>query len=460
MRAFSVAGVIEANPDLKALHALAERLPSTTEQALAEVERIGGRGRLWEACSAPSRELASESSLVDDLIEGARSQRTDAARAIDAFVTAARSASGARSIPSNPVLAKIRATISDCVLATSLDALRSEPIATLEASWRGLRMLVERCRPQAGLRLDVLDVAPADAVAAVRDLPRNRDFDDPDALFIIDEISTIDTLVELAAVAEETNTPCVAAVSPRLLGAETADELSQRAEQGGPLTPAWVELRDSDASRWLCAAINRVVLQAEETGTTQRLVMGSPVWALATMLAASWNTQGSFAHVLGPAAAISAPAVWTPPARVRAVAIPIESFLPLSAQRDLARWGVLALGSERDSDRILLAAAPMVSSARGAYPLPAQLLAGRIVRYARWIREQVSPEMDASTVSALYEQGAGVFLFPGLSPAATMLKAAVSGEGAERTVHVTAAASPTHALVPLEMELSLKLERT
>jgi type VI secretion system protein ImpC len=457
MRAFSVPGVIDSSPELKALRAMSDRPPPTRDQALAEIERIAGRGRLWDACSTAGRAATAPSTVLDDVLQVARTHRKDAARAVDAFVAASRGAGTATPARSDPELEKVGAAVSECILATALDVLRSEAVAALEANWRGLRMLLERCGSEGGLRVDVLDVARDGIVAAARALPRSDEFDDPDALFAVDEIASLAVLRELSELASETTTPCIAAVSPRVLAAESTDELVHLTEQGGPIDPAWDELRASETSRWLCATLNGLILHAEQAGATQRIVSGSSAWAVATMLAASWKTQGSFAHVLGRRGAISGPAVWTPPGRVRSMAIPTESFLSIAPQKELARWGVLAVGSQRDSDRIVLGAAPMVSSARGAYPLPAQMLAGRIVRYARWVRNQVTPAMDAGTVSALYEQGAGVFLFPGLPPAAAMLKVVVSGDGPERKVHVKAAASPGHALVPFELELSLPL---
>jgi predicted component of type VI protein secretion system len=395
--------------------------------------------------------------VLADVLEITRARRTDAARAVDAFVAASRGSGTSTPARSDPELDRVRAAVSECVLATALDVLRSEPFATLEANWRGLRMLLERIRADAGLRIDVLDVRPEDLAAALRALPRSDEFDDPDAFFVVDEVPSIDVLRDLSELAEETSTPCIAAVSPRVLGAETVDQLVDRTEQGAPIDASWEDLRVGEASRWLCATLNRIILHAEKVGVEERVVAGSAAWALASMLAESWRTKGSFANILGRAGAISAPAVWTPPNRVRTAAIATESLVPIAAQKELARWGVLALGSERDSDRVVLAAAPMVSSAVGAYPLPAQLLAGRVVRFVQWVRDQVSPAMDDATVCAAYEQAASVFLFPGLSPAAAMLKAAVSGDRGARTLRIEATASPSQALVPLQIELSVRL---
>ena len=268
---------------------------------------------------------------------------------------------------------------------------------------------------------------------------------------------SIDVLRELAELADETSTPCIAAVFPRVLGGATVDELVHRTEQGGPVEASWQELRDSEASRWLCTTANRIILHAEKVGVEERVVPGSSTWAVASMLAESWRTKGSLASILGRAGAISAPAVWTPPNRVRTAAIATERFVPIAAQKELARWGVLALGSERDSDRVILAAALMVSSAVGAYPLPARLLAGRVARFVQWVRNQVTPAMDEATVCAVYEQAASVFLFPGVSPAVAMLKAAVSDERGGRTLRIEATASPSQALVPVQIELSVRL---
>jgi hypothetical protein len=300
-------------------------------------------------------------------------------------------------------------------------------------------------------------VAGEGVAAALRALPRSDEFDNPDALFVVDEVASLQLLGELTKYAEETSTPCIATISPRVLEVKDTEELVRRAEQGGPIDSAWEEFRASEASRWLCATLNDVILHAEQSEPTQRVVAGSSAWAVAAMLAESWSSKGSFAHVLGRSGAISAPAVWTPPDRVRTTAIATENFVPIAAQKDLARWGVLAVGSERDSDRVVLVATPMASSAPGAYPLPAQLLAGRIVRFTQWVREQLTPAMDDATVRAVYEQAASVFLFPGISPTTSMLKALVSNDRDARVIRIEANVAPSHALVPLQIELSFRL---
>ncbi|MFY2560727.1 hypothetical protein ACN469_24195 [Corallococcus terminator] len=71
-----------------------------------------------------------------------------------------------------------------------------------------------------------------------------------------------------------------------------------------------------------------------------------------------------------------------PSGREKGLPIPTEVFLPIRALAKLEEKGVLGLGSGRNADTVLLAGAPTV-------PLPAQVLTGRIVRFATWVRDQL-----------------------------------------------------------------------
>jgi hypothetical protein len=404
LRTFTLAGVVEAVPELQALRSLAARPPPAAEAAAA-VEKAVGKGRLSAACASGS----------------------------------------------------VRDALDSAIFGTALDVLAAGPVRTLEASWRGLRLLLGSCPAGSGIQVEVLDLAPEDLPAALRARPASEAFDEPDALFVTEPVGSIELLSSLADLGEEMLAPCVVAPSPSLLGASSSEELAARAEGSAPFPEDWEALRTTGTARWLCAATNPVALHAEGAGAYRRVCFGSPVWAISAMLSSSHRAQGAFAASVGNGGALTAPATWTIPAGPqRGKVTPTESFLPIPAQSGLAARGLLALGSVVNSDRVILAAAPMVARGKGVAPLPAQLLTGRIVRFARWARGQIDPTNSPDEVSTLLAQAAGLFLFPGMSGAAA-IGARVKGEGADRVLEFGARVNPSHALVPLEISFELPI---
>jgi hypothetical protein len=404
LRTFTLAGVVEAIPELQAVRALTERPPSAAD-FVAAVEKLVGKGRLSAACA------------------------------------------------SGPV----RDALDAAIFGTALDVLCSEPVRTLEASWRGLRLLLGACPEGSDIQVEVLDAAPADIASTIRARPAHDAFDEPDALIVTESVKSWDLLASLADLGEEMLAPCVAAPSPALLGASNVEELAALAERPDPFPEDWEKLRATGAARWLCAAVNPVALHAEGAGAYRRVCFGSPAWAIAAMLSTSYRAQGAFARAVGKAGALTVPATWTIPAGPqRGKVAPTEAFLPIPAQTALAERGIVALGSVVNSDRVILAVAPMVARGSGVVPLPAQMLTGRIVRFAQWARGQIDPAQSPDEVSTLLAQAAALFLFPGMSGAAA-IGARVKGEGEDRVLEFGARVDPSHAMVPLEIAFELPL---
>jgi hypothetical protein len=443
LRSFTLGGVVKGVPELEALLLFSERPPADREALLAEVERIAGPGRLSAACGAAY--AAGEA-------PGSGGPAQGPAAAMDAVVGAIAGRPGG---PGGPTARKVREAVEAAVYGTALDVLQARQVADLEAAWRGLRTFLGQCPPSSDMHVEVLDVEPEGLPQALRQRPADDEFQEPDAVAVVDPVGWPEILSDLADAAQEMLAPCLVAPALRLFEAGGLAELAGRLEAGGQTPEGWGAVRAAEASRWLCAAVNPVALFSEGSGAYRRTVFGSPVWALAAMLAASYRSQGSFAALVGQPGSFPAPAGWTiPEGPFKGTRAPTEAFLPIRAQQALAAQGLVALGSQRDSDRVVLAAVPMVSGAPGAAPLPAQLLTGRIVRFSRWARRQLDPAMSPADLTALFEQAAGVFLFPGMAEA-SRLGAEIRGEGAERVLHVAARVKGSHALVPLEIEFDL-----
>jgi type VI secretion system protein ImpC len=241
-------------------------------------------------------------------------------------------------------------------------------------------------------------------------------------------------------------------------GEHDPDALLAWLDGGDPAArDAYAALRADEVSRWLCVAHNDAVLFEEGTGELSRIVLGSPVWALLTSIAASYRATGSFARIVGQDGQLRAPATTTIAiGRDAGTAIPTRHFASIRAQSDLEKHGVLALGSPRNSDRIALSSAPMVRASRDAVPLPAQMWAGRIARFTRWVKAQLPAGASSDDARQIFEQAAAVFLYPGTERSARVTAEIVEASGS-RTLRVGARVHGSMALVPLDLELEMPM---
>ncbi len=119
----------------------------------------------------------------------------------------------------------------------------------------------------------------------------------------------------------------------------------------------------------------------------------------------------------------------------------------------------MGLGSGRNSDKVALSAAHTLRGAADAVPLPAQILTGRIVRFALWVREQLPPGAGAKDIKTLFESAAQVLLFGGLQEGAGLQATVVDDEKTKtRSVRVQADVKPAYAGLPFHMEFMLPLK--
>jgi len=270
----------------------------------------------------------------------------------------------------------------------------------------------------------------------------------------------VENLAAWANLGADHDVPVLAGVSHRFFRVADAGAVAARLDdEDGGLPEAWKALRDDDASRWLSVVYNRVVLRLEGTGPVKRVVFGSPVFALASMLAQSYNRTGAFAQVLGEGASMQAPAAWElPSGREVGMLVPTEAFLSASAQTALHKLGIIGLGSRRNSANLVLKGVPTVRRGDDVIPLSAQMLTGRIVRFARWVVEQLPAHCPEPEVKTLFEQAAAVFLFPAAQEAARFEAQVVSPkEGGPRSVVLQVSAAPILAGIMFHLGFSLPL---
>src|SRR5690606_25090918 len=287
---------------------------------------------------------------------------------------------------------------------------------------------------KSSMLVEIVDVAPSGLEDALRqcldDEPMNR----PDAFFCFDRIESPTRMQDLASIAEDMHAPIVLGVGPSFFGVDDPEDVVTALRDAKPdpsaaLPEDWAELRADEVSRWRALATNDVVVATEGAGNARRTVLGSPVFALAAMIAASFHHTGGFARILGKDGALKAPGLReVTKGREAGSSIPTAAFLSIRAQSDLAENGIIGLGSGRNTDMIALSAVPTVRGSKDSVPLPAQILTGRLVRFGRWVCDQVPAGSTKDEVVKLFKDAATVFLFPGLSSGAE-LHAGVVTEG-------------------------------
>jgi hypothetical protein len=404
LHSFQLSEVVDAIPDLRALrnlHGALSRGGTPDREEAARLQSLIGEGRLHSAVARALRESRSPE---------------EARRAT-------------------------LAAIEEALFTTARDILQHPVVARLESSWRGLHWLAAHCPASAGMDIEVLDVGPhqlADALVRSFDVPPLQR---PDVCFLLDEIDSVNTLHRLAALGEQAWLPLVVAVPPSLPGA-------------GQPTEAWQRLRADEASRWLCAALNPVVMKAEQQGEVRRECFTSPVLAVAALLAASFRDTHTFARLVGPGSTIRAPAVWRPQA---GSTVATQVGFSLHEQERLAARGVSAVSGWWDSDSVLLAAAPTVYGGRDAAPLPAQLLTGRIVRLSEELAERLPSGAGHDAITALFSRAAEAFLPSGRGQSCQLHGRVVSTGNGERGVQVLAALRPELAGTQVQLEFTLPL---
>ncbi len=465
--------VIAADPALSALKALGDDLGSGDAQkrptAQAALERIvaavgdgvlaaAGRDALGLSPATPAA-VPAAGDAADKLFAQAEAPATGdpARRAVSSFVASMRPAGPAPAQSSGA--RKLRDAIELALYATAREVLADRALALIEGNWRGLATLSAECPKGSGLAIEVVDLPSSGVEAILEADPPADPSERADAFFVVDPVDSPERLLRIARAAELALAPAVVTVSHLLFGHTTAGAVPAGLEaERGHLPEAFGALTEDESSRWLCLVLNRPVVGGDGAGPARRVALGSPALAIAWMLSASYRATGSFARLLG------ASGGWKAPATMRAdvgrqtqAEIPTEAFYSINAQTRAASFGLLALGSGRDADKVMLSTMPTARTAKDAFPLAAQLLCGRIVRFAQWVRDQVPEGATTDDVRTLFVEAARVFLFPSLAEGGAVFDAEVMEQEGKREVRVGAQLKAEHAGVPLQLAFGLPL---
>jgi hypothetical protein len=406
--------VVKANPELAALRALAEDL---------------GAGRKDLAAAAAAVEAAVGAGKLADLVH-----------------TGSDGADGRK---------KARDGIERAVLETAREALAAPEVAALEAAWRGLRLVAERAGKE--IELQVMDTGLAEAQARLDEyLGQTQTFDRPDVIFVVEPVSKVADVAALAGLAADYSVPIVVEGVPALVGAGSVREIPHLAAEA-PSAEGWAELRADDTAGWCCVALNRVLAAVDGAGSSARAVLASASFGVGALLAQSYLATGGPGRIFGAAGGLTAPGTWEVDAgRGEPLAIAVEAFLSIDAQSKLAGRGALGLGGPRNSDRVQIAAAPLLASAKDSGTLPSQILTARTIRFAQWTRDQLPTGTPDADVVTIFEQAASALLFP--NPDVAKLSAVVTPtKGGGRAVVLRTLARGEWVGVPIDVTFALPL---
>lgn len=471
LRSFTRAAVITATPLLNNLNALADRiaasskLPSSVD-ILSAVAKIVGVGPLHaevaaiytpKPAPAPAAEPVPAAShapaaadLVDELLTQAPAPAapvpaTDRSAAIlDAIVRPSEPRASATDAD-NTRAARERIAAA---AARAADLALAEPaVRAREALWRDLKLVHEQCANRPGFSASVLDADPTIVARYLAQLAEDDPMARPDVVFLAGA-ADLETLPVLAEQAADAMVPIVVSVDHAALGA--ADLTALAAHEPAQLPEAWTDVRADDNTRWLAAVTNPVL----HVRDAQRTLHGDPAFTLAAMIAASHRDTGGLAS-LARAGAFKAPLIADPPATGGDPPPPTQQLALLKTQGRLAALGLVALGSPRTGESIVVAACPMVHAAEDTGSLPAQILTGRIVRFALWVRAQIPPGAPAAAVQRLFSEAASVSLLPDLTRDEAAMTAVV--DVANKQVQITARVHPAIAGAPLEIHFPLPI---
>ncbi|MBL9100855.1 MAG: hypothetical protein JNL82_07850 [Myxococcales bacterium] len=471
LRSFTRAAVIAATPLLSNVNALAERIAASSRvppaaDVLAAVAKIVGVGPLHAEiaaiyapkpapaptpapAAAGSDHAAASGELVDELLTAAPAPAAPnpdrPAAIIDALVRGGQAPAPSAGEADNTRAARERIAAA---AARAADLALADPaVRAREALWRDLKLVHEQCANREGFSASVLDADPALVVHYLEQLAEDDPMARPDVVFV-GGLADLDDLAPLAEKASDALVPVVVSLAPAALGRADLGAVSDLSEKPADIPPAWTDLRADANTRWLAAVTNPVVFVRDGA----RTVLGAPALTLAALMAASHRDTGGLAS-LARAGAFAAPLVADAVVAGQDPPPPTETLALLKTQGRLAGLGLIALGSPRTGESLVVAACPVVHSGADAPSLPAQILTGRIVRFALWVRAQIPPGAPAQAVSRLFAEASSVSLLPGLTREEGVMTAELDAENHQ--VAITARVHPAIAGAPLEIQFSL-----
>jgi predicted component of type VI protein secretion system len=264
--------------------------------------------------AAPAAGVDSILDLVESSAASTAGARETARRLVDALTTRAPAGPG----PEARSGAGAAALALDQVVSAQLDEILHAPaFSNLEALWRGAKLLVDRTDFRTPITLELLSVGADAAAEAIDGLAEGEDADLLLAAFELGVgAQDLERAQALAGAAERAQTPVAVGVAAGFLGLPSWRGVAKaRLPQqtfDEPEYTGWRSLRQRDEARWLVLLANRMALRMpygaageavrgiayEERGALPGL-LGSPVWALGSVVVRSFSRTGACLQISG-----------------------------------------------------------------------------------------------------------------------------------------------------------------
>lgn len=210
---------------------------------------------------------------------------------------------------------RIISDLDDAIGIQLNEILHHPEFRRLESTWRGVRFLVQRTDFREPVRIELLAASKDQLIDVFRSEIEGM-LDNPVSVVLADysfdrSQHNMETLQEIAALAETLQVPFISSVGLSFLGLNNADEfagtfnLEELFKQ--PEYMKWRSFRQSGSSRWISLAFNRFPLRTPYGPSQQRVrnfgyqesisgtgdhVWGNPVWALGALLTSSFAGTG------------------------------------------------------------------------------------------------------------------------------------------------------------------------
>jgi type VI secretion system protein ImpC len=216
----------------------------------------------------------------------------------------------------------------DVRISRQVAAIQEEPqFEKLEATWRGLKFLVDRLEFRGPIRLDVLPAGRDDFLERFFEHVFHAEYEGtselPLNIVLVDHafgrsVPDLDAVRNMARFGESLSVPFVAAMDPSYWGVRQAGlitklpDLAQKAQ--GSEYSKWTKFRSEPASMWVVLAANRFLLRPVWSETQrppkqftwtwqdgdERPVWGSAVWAMGSAVGQSFADAGIRFPCVGP----------------------------------------------------------------------------------------------------------------------------------------------------------------
>lgn len=326
------------------------------------------------------------------------------------------------------------------VLAEQVETIITQPaFRRLEASWRGLKFLVDRLRFRDDVRLDVLPAAREDLHEAIHFqalVPEHsgRRKAPPFSLMVVDvpfghSHRDTEQLRDLAETGASLQVPVLTTVRADFFGVEKVSGLAKvpalRPYLQQPEYVEWNALRDEQAAQYLALALPAFLLRypygPDNAVEAFALEEREGLWGSGALVVAAAAAH-SFAETGWPTHLADYPIEDLPVQPGRGGHSPLETLLPGSKRAELAQAGFVVLGGRPNHDAVRVVHAPTVrrphaaegaegvKEARAHASLPCRLFVTRAAHFVLMLQDGIEPGTPVERVQEEAAAALRVFL--------------------------------------------------